>query len=92
VRQVADAFDGRLNPMAVPGAPSANELFEAGAKRVSVGQTAMLASLGYTRSIAEELRSTDTWSKIEATFFGFGAAEDLFVAVPSVSATSYNSG
>jgi 2-methylisocitrate lyase-like PEP mutase family enzyme len=65
--------------MAMPGAPPAGDLFAAGAKRVSIGQTAMLASLGQVQAIAQELLSAGTWSKIEATFFGFGEAEALFV-------------
>jgi 2-methylisocitrate lyase-like PEP mutase family enzyme len=79
VRQLADALSGRLSLMAMPGAPPADHLFEAGAKRISVGQTAMLASLGYLRTVAQELRSTGTWSRIEANFFGFSEAEALFV-------------
>jgi 2-methylisocitrate lyase-like PEP mutase family enzyme len=82
LRQLADAFDGRLSVMYTPGAPPAAELFEAGARRVSIGQTAMLASLGCVRAIADELRSTGTWSKIDATFFGFGEAEALFPDSP----------
>ena len=38
----------------------------------------MLAGLGQLRGNAEELRSAGTWSKIEANFFGFGEAEELF--------------
>jgi 2-methylisocitrate lyase-like PEP mutase family enzyme len=68
IRQLADAFGSRLSLMA----------FGAGAKRVSIGQTAMLAGLGQLRGIAEELRSAGAWSKIEANFFGFGEAEALF--------------
>jgi len=69
--------------MAMPGAPTANHLFGAGAKRVSIGQTAMLAGLEQLRGIAEELRSAGTWSKIEANFFGSGEAETLFEGRPA---------
>jgi 2-methylisocitrate lyase-like PEP mutase family enzyme len=79
VRRLAVALSGRLSLMAMPGAPPAEHLFEAGARRISIGQTAMLASLGYLRTIAQELHSTGTWSKIEANFFGFSEAEALFV-------------
>jgi 2-methylisocitrate lyase-like PEP mutase family enzyme len=82
LRQLADALDGRLSVMYSPGAPAAAELFEAGARRVSIGQTAMLAGLGCVRAIADEPRSTGTWSKIDATFFGFGEAEALFSDSP----------
>lgn len=64
--------------MALPNAPSAEELFTAGAARVSIGQTAMLATLGTLRGIADELRQQGTWRSIERTFYGFGEAEALF--------------
>jgi 2-methylisocitrate lyase-like PEP mutase family enzyme len=80
LRTVSSALGGRVSVVAVPGAPTARQFFEAGARRVSFGQTAMLATLGYLRSVADELRSTGSWSKIEATFFGFGTAEALFRA------------
>jgi len=50
-RHLSDAFKGRLNLMAMPGAPAANVLFNAGAQRVSLGPTAMLASLGTVRHL-----------------------------------------
>jgi 2-methylisocitrate lyase-like PEP mutase family enzyme len=80
IRTLSKVFDGRLSVMAMPGAPRADEFFEAGVRRVSIGQTAMLATLGYLRSIADEMRSSGSWSKIESTFYGFGTAEALFRA------------
>jgi 2-methylisocitrate lyase-like PEP mutase family enzyme len=59
-------------------APSAGELFAAGAARVSIGQMAMLAALGSIRDIADELIQRGTWRSIERTFYGFGEAEGLF--------------
>ena len=78
IKQLADGFDGRLSVMAMPGASSAAELFEAGARRISIGQTAMLATLGLVSTIANELKSSGTWSSIEKTFFGFAEGETLF--------------
>ena len=77
VAKLADAFDGKLSLMAMPGAPDAAALFKAGAARVSIGQTAMLASLGTVKTIAGEMMQFGTWSGIEETFFGFGEAESL---------------
>jgi len=77
-QHLSDVFDGRLNLMAMPGAPAASVLFNAGARRVSLGPTAMLASLGTVQNIAQELRQTGTWSSIETNFFGFTEAEALF--------------
>jgi 2-methylisocitrate lyase-like PEP mutase family enzyme len=78
VRRLADALEGRISLMALPGAPSAGELFDAGAARVSIGQLAMLAALGTLRSIGEELRQKGTWEAIGRTFYGFGEADALF--------------
>ncbi len=77
-QHLSDAFEGRLNLMAMPGAPAASVLFNAGARRISLGPTAMLASLGTVQNIAQELRQTGTWSSIETNFFGFAEAEALF--------------
>lgn len=78
VRRLADAIDGPISLMALPGGPPADALFSAGAKRVSLGQNAMLATMGALRDIASELRSTGTWTAIERSFYGFGEAEALF--------------
>src|SRR5262249_2207738 len=80
VRRLGDALDGRISLMIVPGAPPAATLFEAGAKRISIGQTAMLAALGVIAEVAEEMRQRGTWSSIERTFYGFGEAESLFAS------------
>ena len=80
VRRLADALDGRLSLMILPGAPSAATLFAAGAKRISIGQTAMLAALGVVAEIADEMRQKGTWSAIERNFYGFGEAESLFAS------------
>jgi 2-methylisocitrate lyase-like PEP mutase family enzyme len=78
VRRIADELAGPISLMALPGAPSADELFTAGAARVSIGQMAMLATLGSLKQIAVELREYGTWRSIERTFYGFGEAEALF--------------
>jgi 2-methylisocitrate lyase-like PEP mutase family enzyme len=78
VKRLADELEGRISVMALPGAPPAGELFAAGAARVSLGQLAMLGTLGALRQIADEIRDHGTWSAIERTFFGFAQAEALF--------------
>ena len=78
VQPLADGLQGRLSLMALPGAPPATDLFAAGAARISIGQLAMLATLGTLRQIAEELRHHGTWKALERTFYGFGQAESLF--------------
>jgi len=79
VRRLADGIGGPISLMAMPGAPAAHVLFEAGAKRVSIGQTAMLATLGALNEIATEMRSEGTWRGIEKSFFGFAETEALFI-------------
>ena len=85
VKRLAEELQGRISLMALPGAPPAQELFAAGAARVSIGQMAMLAMLGALKQIGEELRQHGTWRSIEETFYGFGEAEALFSQQPSQS-------
>jgi 2-methylisocitrate lyase-like PEP mutase family enzyme len=78
VRRLADAIGGPLSVMAMPGAPDATALFTAGACRVSLGNTAMLAVLGALDRIARDVVKTGKWAAIERTFYGFVEAEKLF--------------
>lgn len=78
VKRVVSQLGGPLSLMALPGAPPAAELFAAGAARVSIGQMAMLATLGSLKRIGEELHRHGTWGSIESSFYGFGEAEALF--------------
>jgi 2-methylisocitrate lyase-like PEP mutase family enzyme len=84
VKHLADELRGRISLMALPGAPPARALFAAGAARVSIGQMAMLATLGLLKRIAEQLHQHGTWQSIEDTFYGFGEAEELFSQQPSI--------
>jgi 2-methylisocitrate lyase-like PEP mutase family enzyme len=78
VTRLVTQMGGPVSLMALPGAPSADELFAAGAARVSIGQMAMLATLGALKAIADELIQKGTWRSIERTFYGFAEAEALF--------------
>ncbi|MEH2524143.1 MULTISPECIES: isocitrate lyase/PEP mutase family protein [Bradyrhizobium] len=80
IRNLSGAIGGPISLMAMPGAPSAKALFEAGASRVSIGQTAMLSVLAHLRDIASEIRSSGTWDAIADRFYGFAEAEALFPA------------
>jgi 2-methylisocitrate lyase-like PEP mutase family enzyme len=82
VRRVAHALAGRLSLMVLPGAPPAHALFTAGAKRVSLGNVAMLAGLGALRDMAVDIKETGAWTSMERTFFGFGEAAALFTRTP----------
>jgi 2-methylisocitrate lyase-like PEP mutase family enzyme len=78
VTRLVDEMRGPVSLMALPGAPSSDELFAAGASRVSIGQMAMLATLGALKLAAEEMKQKGTWRSIERTFYGFAEAEALF--------------
>jgi 2-methylisocitrate lyase-like PEP mutase family enzyme len=54
-----------VNILAGPGSLSVPELQKLGVARVSVGSAAMRATLGLLRRIAEELKSTGTFSTLE---------------------------
>jgi 2-methylisocitrate lyase-like PEP mutase family enzyme len=64
--------------MAMPGAPPAKAFFDAGAARVSLGNLAMLATLGALRDIARDIKKTGSWTSMERSFYGYREAEALF--------------
>jgi 2-methylisocitrate lyase-like PEP mutase family enzyme len=78
VRRAAEAIGGPISLMALPGAPSADPGFAAGAARVSLGPLAMMAALGVIRDIAAEFRDKGTWTTSERTFYGFAETKALF--------------
>ena len=54
-----------VNILAGPGSPKVPELKNLGVARVSLGSSAMRATLGLLRRIAEELKSTGTYATLE---------------------------
>ena len=54
-----------VNILAGPGSPAIPELEKLGVARVTVGSSAMRATLGLVRRIAEELKSTGTYATLE---------------------------
>jgi len=54
-----------VNILAGPGSPSVPELSKLGVARVSLGSATMRATVGCLRRIAEELKATGTYSKLE---------------------------
>jgi 2-methylisocitrate lyase-like PEP mutase family enzyme len=54
-----------VNILAGPGSPSVRELAKLGVARVSLGSATMRATLGHLRRIAEELKTTGTYSRLE---------------------------
>jgi 2-methylisocitrate lyase-like PEP mutase family enzyme len=62
---LAKAVECPLNILAVPGTPSIPELEKLGVSRVSVGSGPMRATLGLLRRLAEELKTTGTYSTMD---------------------------
>jgi 2-methylisocitrate lyase-like PEP mutase family enzyme len=54
-----------VNILAGPGSPTVPELQRLGVARVSLGSSAMRATLGLLRSVAEELKSAGTYTSLE---------------------------
>jgi 2-methylisocitrate lyase-like PEP mutase family enzyme len=65
IGRLAKAVECPLNILAVPGSPSIPELSELGVARVSVGSGPMRATLGLLRRLAEELRTSGTYTTME---------------------------
>lgn len=80
LRRLLAAVDGPISLMALPGGPSAGELLQAGASRLSLGTGAMLATLGTIRDIAREFHGPGSVEVLTRSFYGFGEAEQLFSA------------
>lgn len=77
IARLAQAIDGPLNVMAMPGAPSASQLGELGVARVSVRPVVALAALAATRRAARELLEQGTYGKPE-DLLPFGEVNGLF--------------
>ncbi len=71
---------GPLNILAGPGGPSARELFQLGVIRISIGSSAMVATMGLVRDIARELREQGTYEQIALHPYSHAEASKLFVA------------
>jgi len=71
---------GPINLLAMPGAPSAPELFRLGVARVSIGSRAMLATMGLVRKIAQELRDHGTYEAMSYEAYRRAEAQALFAS------------
>lgn len=56
-----------VNILGVPGSPSISELRQAGVRRVSLGSGPMRAAMGLLRRIAEELKTSGTYSGLRGS-------------------------
>ncbi|HEX9068623.1 MAG TPA: isocitrate lyase/phosphoenolpyruvate mutase family protein [Ktedonobacterales bacterium] len=78
IETLAREIPGPINVLAVPGSLPAPELFRLGVRRVSIGDSAMVATMGLVAKIAHELRETGTYEAISRDFYGFAEAKALF--------------
>jgi 2-methylisocitrate lyase-like PEP mutase family enzyme len=65
IGKLARSVECPLNILAGPGTPSIPELAKLGVARVSVGSGPMRATLGLLRRLAEELKTSGTYSEME---------------------------
>ena len=65
IGRLVKAVECPLNILAGPGTPSIPELEKLGVARVSVGSGPMRATLGLLRRVAEELKTSGTYSAME---------------------------
>jgi 2-methylisocitrate lyase-like PEP mutase family enzyme len=77
IGRLAKAVECPLNILAGPGTPSIPELKKLGVARVSVGAGPMRATLGLLRRIAEELKTSGTYSAMEGAV-PYAEANKLF--------------
>lgn len=80
IARVVKSVDRPVNVLARPGAPSVVELGELGVSRVSVGGAFAFAALGALLEAAVELREQGTYSFLERSAEGLGAARETFGA------------
>ncbi len=78
VQALVKAIPAPVNILAGAGAPAAPELFGMGVRRISLGSSIMLATMGLAREIAHELHEQGTYSGIAAHPYGYGEATKLF--------------
>lgn len=78
IQALAQQIPAPLNIMAGPGAPRPAELFALGVARVSIGPSAMLATMGLTRAIADELRAQGSYDTMARHAYTFAEAQALF--------------
>jgi 2-methylisocitrate lyase-like PEP mutase family enzyme len=80
IEALVQGIPGPLNILVGPGAPSAPELFGWGVRRISIGGSAMQATMGLVRAIARELRESGTYEQIGQYALTHAQAQQLMTA------------
>jgi len=78
IRRVVETLKFPLNILAGANLPTLPRLHELGVARVSVGSGIMRASLGLTRRIAQELKTSGTYAALLEGTMPFAEANSLF--------------
>lgn len=78
IATLVQKINAPLNIMAGVGALPAPELFKLGVTRVSIGDAAMLATMGLVRQIAQELRQSGTYENMVQHPYTYREATALF--------------
>jgi 2-methylisocitrate lyase-like PEP mutase family enzyme len=82
IRQVVDSVDLPVNVLARPGVPPANELADAGVRRISVGGAFAFAALGAATEAARELIEKGSYGYLEQSGVGLKSARAAFSTMP----------
>lgn len=85
IAALVQAIDGPLNIMAMPGAPSVEQLRQLGVARVSVGPAITQAALATTQRAARELLEVGTYGALEGGL-PFREIADMFASRPAAPA------
>jgi 2-methylisocitrate lyase-like PEP mutase family enzyme len=78
VSRLAREIGGPISLLLRPGGPPPAELFDAGACRISLGSSAMLAALGVLRDLAEDLIERGAYPTRGSRPFTYADAQGLF--------------
>jgi 2-methylisocitrate lyase-like PEP mutase family enzyme len=65
IRRLVSDLRCPVNVLAVPGAPSTRELADIGVRRISLGSGPMRAAMGVLLRLADELKTSGTYSQME---------------------------
>jgi len=78
IRAVVDHLKSPVNILAVADTPSIPELAQMGVKRVSFGSGPMRAAMGYLRRIAQEAKTTGTYTAMLGSAMPYPEMNALF--------------
>jgi 2-methylisocitrate lyase-like PEP mutase family enzyme len=82
IEKLVESIGGPINILAVPGSPSIAELQRLGVKRISLGSGPHRATLGLLQKIAEELKTSGTYSTVASHALSYADAQRLVARKP----------